>query len=198
MVQQKLQIKAKSFGIIEAIISSSILIVILSAATFLMFNSRKSVELSTARFQAEQIANDIFQRLSTDKATGLVSFVDTSSDEDFPVECYDISQISNSECKIGTTFKGKIPFSSVSEGGYGNLLTESLLSIPKARMASNFVDGYFKMDIKIDHGLSACKAIGTLNIPEEKCVMMKIKIKWNEKGKDRFFANTQYFTDWEN
>lgn len=205
--------KIKSFGLIEAVIACTILIILLTAAITLTTTSLRGSELSQSYFQAEHISDDILERIAADKSRGLLSFIKTADDpapdEIFSIDCFDHQKsYGKLSCESSTKFKGQLQYND-----YGLPDPSKDYFIPvKHDKAPSFADDYFsfrvftrlssEMPTAIDGGKSRCRSIvdpsvRQIEIPADKCRFVEIDIKWQESTGEKRYYQTQYFADWE-
>jgi len=205
--------KVKSFGLIEAIIACSILIILLTAAITLSSTLLRGSQLTQSYFEAEHIADDILERVLADKSRGLLSFIGSVDNpvegEIFSIDCYDNQKgYGKLSCQSGAKYKGQLPYS---DYGLPDPAKDYYISV-KHDKAPSFPDNYFSLKVsirrpsemptEIDQGKSRCRSIENssgqqVDISPDKCRYAEIDIKWVEPSGEKKYYQTQYFADWE-
>jgi len=182
----------KSFGLIEAIAASTIIIIVVSGAVALAAGSMRSSLLDQSYLEAENIAEGIFEKVQEKKSQGKAYFVKSNDSADFfPVQCFDVAYAVENALSC---------FDQTSQ------LTKTGLGYKKQdASADNFVsyagpanpafgDKFFSYNIAV----SAPSGLETSTVyPMDKIVNVKVIIKWNDVGGEKKYYARQYFSDWE-
>lgn len=181
----------RSFGLIEAIAASTIIIIVVSGAVALAAGSMKSSLSDQSYLEAENIAEGIFEKVQEKKSQGKAYFVKSSDSADFfPVQCFDVAYaVENASSCFDQTSQ----------------LTKTGLGYKKENVADNFVsytgstnpafgDNFFSYNVVV----SAPSGLETSTVyPTDKIVNVKVVVKWNDVGGEKKYYARQYFSDWE-
>lgn len=206
----KTKTKLSSFGIIEAIIASFIVILTVSGAVALSSASLRTSLLNDSYLQAEHIADSVMEQIVVAKSAGKLYFDNSSKtatqlESIFSIDCFNTASIEtllNKGCSLASGgYKPELPYTSTTEFTSG---VDKYVKVKSADVSPAFPDGYFswKLDIKkpdVTTGIGDprnCKTTGGIEIPKEKCRFAEIDVKWAESSGDKHYYLTQYLTDW--
>lgn len=185
--------KTKSFGLIEAVAASTIIIVIASGALVLSSTSMKTSAADQAYLEAENIAESVFEKIQEKKSQGEVYFIKPVPTplNSFNVKCFDTSYAaSNLPCFEGT---------GVSKTGLGYRQSDIITASPKYPVpykgSANpaFMNDFFKYSVEVVQ-----PSLGAgVEFPENKIVSINIEVVWITVGGEKKYFARQYFADWE-
>lgn len=208
--------KIKSFGVLEALIASMIIVVLLSAAVVLATMSVRSSSQNTNFHEAEHLSEDLIEQMFYAKSNNLAYFAaGTYSAEKFPMECFDTDIVQTEGlCKSSGVYKDGLPYTSQTEivptgEVHGGFVRVKQKDVANPGIADNYF--YWKIDIYtpgdahlVDFGFGGplpiagkCRDIGGVSLPAQKCRLSEIEIQWTEATGDKRYFETQYLTDWE-
>jgi len=210
--------RIRSFGVIEALIASMIIVVLVSAAVVLASISVRSSSQDTSFHEAEHLSEDLIEQLFYAKSNNLAYFTaGTYSAEKFPIECFD-TDLAQTEplCKSSGVYKDGLPYNSETQfvvpsdlWPNGGFVRVKQADIANPSVANDYF--YWKLDIYTpgdshltDFGFGGpapipgkCREIGGVSLPAQKCRLCEIEIQWTESTGDKRYFETQYLTDWE-
>jgi len=197
--------KFKSFGIIEAVIASAIVVILISGAVSLSSSSLRSSSLNTAYFESEHIADDLMEQIYSAKSAGKLYFDSrdiVSTDTLFPIDCFDTSYW-RSSCDGVISAGAELPYNT--DTIFSGALGSEYVDVGKDDISPAFPDVFYSWKISINKPsemqppISGCRSVSDSGnaIPEEKCRFAQIDIKWNESSGEKHYYLTQYFADWE-
>jgi hypothetical protein len=192
----------KSFGLIEAIAASTIIIIIVAGALSLSTYSIRSTANDSAYFEAENISESLFEKINEKKSAGLATFFagENSSTSAFPIDCFDYSQAQNPLCaatgldftNIKSDYFTPYVFTGVNPAYAPGFFSWKIV-ITKP-LADPNATGYSRT---YNDNFTACKAVSGVSIPPEKCRMIHVEVKWSDQGRDKNYTASQYITGWE-
>ena len=87
--------KVKSFGLIEAIIATAILLLFITGIFYLSAQSAKIYSKTTKQENANLIARDFFDRIEILRDSGRLTFSDSSSSGQISVSCFESEKASD-------------------------------------------------------------------------------------------------------
>lgn len=189
--------KIKSFGLIESVAASTILVIVVSGALALASSSIKTASYDQAYLEAENVAEFIFEKVQEKKSQGEAYFVKPvpSPADSFSINCFDtVKAYSSNEC-FGSSGNG------TSKTGLNYLKSDMTPSAPDVFVPYNgsanpaFGVGFFSYSISISTP-SYFLASDSL-FPKEKIVSANIKVTWDDIGGKKNYYARQYFSDWE-
>ena len=186
--------KLKSFGIVEAVISSMIVIIVLSAAVFLSMSATKTTEVNSSYNQAQHIADLILERLQLIKSNGRLYFDDVSrGQETVSIDCFDTNRFSGCLSGMSEDYPlDQFPYRNLAVGSDG------YITAPNSWFDSSaFGDGYFKFIVLVEQLSSGCHTSGTISVDNTKCRKVTISVKWEEQSREQNYKQAVYITDWE-
>lgn len=198
--------KIKSFGIVEALIASMVIVLILTGAVAVSSSMIKNSSLDASYQEAESLAEEVFSLIEAGRATGELTFVGgTSGSGIYPIQCFDSEFINNSTSNApcfesGSTYQTLLPYYTF---GGGNDYSSSQFNgayFPVTRVRNpNFPSGYFEIKIQVpdDPGSYECVKVAGFEAPSERCPLVDIEVQWEEGGKVQKYYALQRFTDWQ-
>ena len=207
MFFKRKKIQLASFGIIEAIIASFIIVLMVSGAVALSSASVRTSLLNDSYLQAEHIADSVMEQIVAAKSAGKLYF-DSSSRTPaqllsiFSIDCFATANRSLPGCKLSNgAFRPEVPY----VGMVTTDFSDDYVKVKSKDVSPAFPDGYFswKLDIKKPDvatgiGTRFCRSVAGINIPVDKCRFAEIEVKWTESSGIKQYYLTQYFTDWNN
>jgi hypothetical protein len=188
--------KIKSFGLVESVAASTIIVIIVSGALALASASSKVSSADQAYLEAENIAEYIFETIQEKKANGQMYFVKPNPvpPNMFSVRCFDNNEAySTNDCFVAGTGQSKTSL--------GYTKGDMELSISKYLVAYNglinpaFDSETFKYFIKVE--TPSYFTASDILFPEDKIVSVNVEIIWNDIGGERKYQARQFFSDWE-
>jgi len=203
--------KLKSFGLIESIIASMIIVILLSGAVALSASSLRGITYDSNYHEAEHIGEILAEKIVVAKSTGQIDFLKgiTASLKDpfFSIECFDSDNISDllgsgadSNCrKTSGAIKSALPFPNdrnrFDDQNYVSVVAgDSGVPFDDTAFANEFF--WWKIDIQNGPG-GGCPSISGVDIPPSKCRVALISVKWEQPTGAQTYSFKQYFTDWE-
>jgi len=203
------RIKLRSFGIVEAVVASGIVVVLISGAVALSSSSLRSTTLNSAYFEAEHIADDLMEGIYSAKLAGKVFFDDRAASVQelnsnlFSIDCFTTKEESLSTCNQVAAFREVSPYENArfSNNGVGQYVV-----VNKDDVSPAFSDAFYSWNIKVkkptemEPPIQGCRALPGSDgspIPDNKCRFVEIDVKWTESSGDKHYYLTQYFADWE-
>lgn len=198
--------KAKSFGLIEAVVASMVVVLVLSAAVALASSSLRTMLTSDAYREAEHISGKIFGQIEAGKTAEKISFNGSVSGQGIlPISCFDTDYyFSNRVSCKNILFDPGLPYeegSVQSADGYVDAISSN----------DNFINGYFKYKVRVlkadqmytvsANGVTSNESFcrGTksdITIPADQCRLVEVDVKWSEHSGDKYYYQTEYFTNW--
>ncbi len=175
----------KSFGLIEAIAASTIIVLVVSSAVALASSSMRSAALDQSYLEAENIAEEILETIQEKKAQGQIFFVSSGTVQPTAINiaCYDVAKLGKVGCEDDKT---GIDTSASLESNYR----------PYKSMTINpaFGEGFFsfKIETQINPNIVSADVADA-----DKTALVKIDIKWQDLGGEKHYYARQLFTDWE-
>jgi len=194
--------KLRSFGLIEAVIASTVMALILIGSAVLSSSTLKTSVVEQNYHEAEHIADALLEKVRSAKESGLVVFTknqdaDLGSSELLSVDCFATPKRDGANCKTagaGGTYKEPLPYyNGMVEDGDGYILVKNNLKIPFN--SSNFANGFFRWKMTVTRSTS-CQSIGGVSIDSWKCRLIQAEIRWNQPTGEKSYLIRQYFTDW--
>lgn len=186
--------KVKSFGLIEAVAASTIIILIASGALVLSSTSMKTSALDQTYLEAENIAEFVFEKVQEKKSQGEVYFIKPvpTPVNSFIVKCFDNSfAASNTPC-----FESA---GGLSKTGLGYRQSEIITGSPKSPVpyggSANpaFMNDFFQYSVEV-----VPLSLGASTVfPENKIVSINVEVTWDDIGGAKKYYARQYFADWE-
>jgi len=199
MSYSKNKIKLSSFGIIEAIIASFIIVLMVSGAVALSSASLRTALLGGSYLEAEHIADSVMEQIVASKSAGKLYF-DSSPrtpvqlESVFSIDCFDSAKRNKSGCLVRGAFRPEVPYVLTTEFDADNFVKTKSKDI-----SPSYPDDYFSWRLKINPSNSQnCKLVDDIAIPLEKCRFAEIEVKWTESTGVKHYYLSQYFTDWNN
>jgi hypothetical protein len=189
--------KLKSFGLIESVAASTILVVVVAGSLTLASSAIKTASSDQAYLEAENVAEHIFEKVQEKKSQGSAYFIKPvpSPAGSFSIKCFDtVEAYSSNEC-FESSGNG------ASKTGLDYLKSDMVASAPDVFVPYNrpanpaFGVGFFSYSVAVSTPEYFSGADGLF--PEEKIVSVNIKIKWSDVGGEREYYARQYFSDWE-
>jgi len=178
------KVKLKSFGIIEAVIASGIVVVVLSGALILSSSALRSATLESSYLEAEHIADSAMEQIMLAKTSGKVSFSTFARDQ-ASIDCFD-TLLRN---QLGCSALGYYSGADISAG---------YVKVKSANVSSAFPDNFFKYKVTIpDSNNRDCRKFADSDLPKEKCRVVNIDVLWEESSGQKQYHLSQYFSDWE-
>jgi len=184
--------RLKSFGLIEAIIGSAIVIVFVVAMALLGANANRVVGENAHRQVAEKIADDFISRIFLLKAVGRVSFGDTDqASQVISVDCFSTEKGESCKKTIMDAYpQNQFPFfdmvSTQSSGSYKSINNNYL-------KLENLADNFFK--IKTEVKKASCDTSDNSIVDKSDCRQVYLEIYWNEPDGIRTYSVNQYLTN---
>ncbi len=189
--------KLKSFGLIESVAASTILVIVVSGALMLASSAIKTASSDQAYLEAENVAEFIFEKVQEKKSQGRVYFVKPipSPVDSFSIECFDtVKAYSSNEC-FESSGNG------ASKTGLDYLKSDMVTLPPDVLIPYNglanpaFGVDFFRYSVTVS---TPSYFLGTDNLfPKEKIVSVNIKVSWEDVGGRKDYYARQYFSDWE-
>jgi len=194
----KINRKIKSFGIVEAVISSLVVIIVLSAAVFLSMSATKTTEVNSSYSEAQHISDLILERIQLIKSNGRLYFdKDDSREPDMiSIDCFGTSEYLRPGSVCQRRNMDEYP---LDQFPYLNLSLESdsyVVAPEDWFNESVFGAGYFRFMVNVEE-LDACHTSGSVLIDESKCREVSVSVKWQEQSREQIYKQTAYITDWE-
>lgn len=197
--------RLNSFGIIEALVASLVIILILTGAIALTTNLVKSSTIDESYQEAEGIAEEIFSNIETSRSTGEIYFVTADSEGvKYPVECFDNDFVNGSSSLRTSCFdssnqyRNLLPFrtlSTMTNYSADQFDANNFYSVSQPRSVS-VSPGYFKFKVQV---LSdGCLGVSGVSVPSEKCRKVVVEIKWEDKNGQEVYRSVERFSDWQN
>jgi hypothetical protein len=181
--------KLKSFGLIEAILGSAIIIIFAVAMSLLSAKSLKTVTDITYEQAASLVAKDYLARIYLLRNTGRLSFKRPSEDSQvIPVDCFSTDEGNSCKSRIMDSYpQNRFPFfDMISDQSLGNYM-----KINADYLKNKKITGVeFNIKAKIDQ--DGCKKIEKM---ERECREVYIEIIWDQKGKTHVFSTRQLLLD---
>ncbi len=191
-------IKLKSFGLIESIIGSVIIVLVLTAAAALASSTSKSARLNSAYFEAQHISDELLSYVIQSEVSGRAYFDEATraSSTYYSIDCFSSDKILNPPCRsLATQFSNLILVNPARDSqGYIPIGGASLKN--PAFSSNNFS---YKISVKKPEDLnySDCGKVGSTTIPPLKCRYFELDIKWQEPTGEKHYKINQLFTDWK-
>jgi len=187
--------KLKSFGLAEAITASVIVVLVLSAAVALSSSVHRSAQNDTAYFEAEHIADELFEKINLFKSSGRLYFDNrlASSDGMISIDCFDSTRTCGDPDKSSVDFPlNQYPYDAAHQpdSSYYVNVKKSDLNNP------TFPDDYFAWKMTVTTPAS-CNTPTAVDIPKDKCRLVNIDVKWEDSSGTKHYNLAQYFADWE-
>lgn len=180
--------KFKSFGLIEAIISSGIIIIFVVAMAFVSVKANQIAEESKHTQVAKMIASDFFERVFLLRDTGHVTFSSSKDNQVIPIECFATDKAES--CKSNTLDaypQNKAPFfdmiSNQTFGSYKMIVKNYLV-------ADELKDDFFK--IKTEVNQTDCGKQNNLKIPASQCRNISLELIWQEPSGVKKYQENQF------
>ena len=197
--------KLRSFGIIEAMVASIVIILVLTGAVALIANLVKASSIDASYQEAETIAEEVFSGIEAARATRELEFVaGPIGDGRFPIECFSNSYISGTgnplqaECLTSDgKYKKLLPFYTLSNSDVFNpsqFDSGSYFTITQKRSATT-PSGFFKFNTSVDGG--PCLDMTGVDISQERCRKVTVTVKWEDKNGPQTYEAIERFTDWQ-
>lgn len=209
----KYRIKFPSFGLLEAIIASMVIVLLLSGAVTLASTSLHSATTNSNFHEAEHIADILAEKVVAAKSAGKITFSGQLSDDSLiPIACFNASDATldnNAKCRKGNDitkpFKDELPFPVPHPGTRydDDNFVKVLKSDDRVPFDDTiFANGYFKWKMVLENGPGGaigerCPSVTGVQIPDSKCRVVRITVKWGEFTSKEQFVLRQYITDWE-
>ena len=183
--------KFKSFGLIEAIISSGIIIIFVVAMAFVSVKANKIAEESKHTQVAKMIATDFFERFFMLRDTGHVTFSSSQDNQVISVECFATDKAENCKNNILDAYpQNKAPFfdmiSGESFGSYKFIAHDYLA-------ADELNDDFFKIKTQVSR--AECGKQNNLKIPSSQCRIISLEIIWQESSGVKRYQENQFVGD---
>jgi len=198
--------KLNSFGLIEAVIASTVMALILIGAAVLSSSTLRSSIVEENYHEAEHIADALLEKVKSAKDSGLVVFVknqneDLESSELLSADCFDTSKRDGTNCKTAAgRYKDALPYydsPTMEEDANGYILVKNNAKIPFN--SSNFPAGFFRWKVTVTRP-EFCQGIGPALSPTPisgwKCRRVQVEVKWDQPSGEKSYLIRQYFTDW--
>jgi hypothetical protein len=194
--------KLKSFGIIEAVIASAIVVVLISGTVSLSSSSLRSSSLNTAYFESEHIADDLMEQIYSAKSAGKLYFDSRTAgtNELFSIDCFDTKNFNLITCQKAGSFREDLPYDSNTATKIKDISGKKYVQVGEDRVSPAFSEAFYSWNITINEPDTAdgCRSVpGSTPISKEKCRFADIDIVWNESSGEKHYYLTQYFADWE-
>lgn len=191
--------KLKSFGLIEAVIGSTIIVLVLAAAVGLSSSANKSARLNSSYSQAQNLAEEVLGYVKESEVSGKCYFDDAtrpSGDGYYSIDCFNSANILQSQCRsLLSQFPKPILVGIVKDSNGYIRVNAAVLKNP-AFSSYNF--GYKVTVKKLDEVSSQtdCGKVGNTVIPLNKCRFVEVDVKWQETSGEKHHKISQLFTDW--
>jgi hypothetical protein len=188
-----------------------IIVILLSGAVALSASSLRGMTYDANYHEAEHIGEILAEKIVVAKSTGKMNFLKgvgaELDDPFFSVGCFDSDNIKNlldsgsdSNCR-GTDGKLKIalPFPTdptrFEDQNYVSVISSDS-QVPFDN--SSFENEFFSWKINIQNGPGGvCPSITGVPIPQNKCRVALISVKWEQPTGTKTYSFKQYFADWE-
>jgi type II secretory pathway pseudopilin PulG len=187
--------KIKSFGLIESIAASTIMVVVVSGALALASSSVRTASSDQAFLEAENIAEFVFEKVQEKKSQGEAYFVkpNPAPANSFSIECFDTTvAYSNLNCfkSIDRSTKTGLDYvqTDIEQSGGKHSVEFNGLANPA------FGAGFFKYSISVD---KPTYFEDSIVFPKDKIVSVNVEVTWNDVGGEKKYYARQYFGDWE-
>lgn len=198
--QHQIHRQIKSFGLVEAMIASVIVVIILTGALALASSANRSVALDSSYTQAAQIGEDLFGRINILRSTGKLDF--TGSGNGVSIDCFDSTKFheAGSSCSADISalpIKLDLLQEAIDASGFapiGHKSDDGNLDVLKNPA---FPPGFFRLKTTVWTPADGCRGADSLQIAKEKCRFVKVEIRWNEQSGEKAYNISEYITDWQ-
>lgn len=197
--------KLKSFGIVEAMVASLVIILLLTGAVAVSSALIKNSTLDASYQEAESVAEEVFSLVEASRAKGELSFFgNVAGDGIYPIECFDTDFISNlaknTECLKGGEYQALLPYFTLNKDKRfkPSDFSANMFVVSQERNP-NFPSGFFKLKVEVPDDPSSYSCLGhsSLNVPSEKCRLVDVTVSWQERGREQNYYISQRFTNWQ-
>lgn len=198
--------KIKSFGIVEAMVASLVIILLLTGAVAVSSALIKNSTLDASYQEAESIAEEVFSLIEASRAKGELSFFgNVSGDGIYPIECFDSDFIQNGskniECLNSGDYQALLPYNTLNS----NKRFKPADFNPTGFVISdernpNFPSGFFNLNVQVpdDPASYTCLSSGSdVVVPWQKCRLVDVTVSWQERGHLQKYYISQRFTSWQ-
>lgn len=197
--------KLKSFGIIEAMVASIVIILILTGAVALMANLVKGSTTGASYQEAETIAEEVFSQIEVAKAADKIYFLGPVAGR-FPIECFDSSYIKNiasperDACfsDSASTYDTLLPFYTLgTQESYSadQFDAGSFFQVMQVRNKA-VAEDFFKFKTTVNHGGADCVNLNGVRVSWQRCREVIVEVKWQDKNGEQSYKAAERFTDW--
>jgi len=182
--------KLRSFGIIEVMIASVIIILVLSSAVVLSSSSVRLANKNDVYSMAAQISDDILEQIVFTKSLNKASFISDTGINRFPVECFStiLSEKTGTNCASASDYLPKNLVLPADTGGFEVYKIDG----------STYPPDYFRVQVSVKKPSGASSMCQGSDIPGDKCRYVRVEVKWTDAAGDEKYDTAQYFSDWEN
>lgn len=194
--RNKHQIKLKSFGIIEAMVASMIVILILTSAVSLSSSSTRVANKNDAYSIASQIADEYLENIAFAKSVGKVRFIGSATGT-FPPKCYNTSTTDRASADCLDSTKGK-SYLDLLQMHFKSSDTSGIWYYNNSLLTDSYPNNYFSYKVTMDSTQKCYAPDGTQTIPAIKCRLFKVEVDWTDGAGNEKYFTSRYFTDWEN
>lgn len=197
--------KLKSFGIIEAMVASIVIILVLTGAVALMSNLVKGSTTDASYQEAEAMAEEVFSQIEAAKAANKLYFVDPVVGR-FPVECFDNSFLNNPSSPnrdrcfaSGYDYDKLLSFYTLgkTESYAVGQFDPNNFFIDLQNRNKSIADGFFKLKTSVGFDSStSCANVGGVVVPNKRCRVVVVDVRWEDKNGEQTYKASQRFSDW--
>lgn len=200
--------RIKSFGIIEAMVASIVIILVLTGAIALTTNLVQGSTLDSSYQEAETVAEEVFSQIEAAKAAGSLYFVASAdaADTRFPIECFDNSVINDAtnpdraRCftDANSLYNKLLSFYTLGDSGVyaaGQFDANSFFTVSQNRNKA-ISEGFFKVKTTITRPAGNCQAVGGVTIPSGRCRRVDVKVQWEGRNGTQTYQAVERFFDW--
>lgn len=184
--------KLKSFGLIEAIIGSAIVIIFVVAMAYVSVRANQILIESKHRQVAQKISDDFFSRIFMLRDSGRISFKQGKlNNQVIPINCFSTDSSENCKSTLLDSYpQNQAPFfdmiSNQSVGSY-KLFKSEYLAPDEAK------SDFYKIKVQVDK--TSCGKDKDIEISPESCRNVNLEIIWQESSGLKKFTVDQYIAD---
>jgi len=197
--------KVKSFGIIEAMVASIVIILVLTGAVALIANLVKGSTTGASYQEAETIAEEVFSQIEAAKAADKIYFVDEVTGR-FPIECFDSLFMKNvaSPDRVScftdgmSTYDKLLPFYTLgTQESYSadQFDAGSFFQVLQIRNKS-IAEDFFKFKTTVSRESIPCTDINGAVVPQLRCRNVIVEVVWDDKNGTQHYKAAERFADW--
>jgi len=204
--------KTKSFGLIEAVVASMIMVLLLTGAVALASASLRNMTTNSNYHAAEQLADSLMEKAVRNKAAGLIAMtadendsLPTGQEKRFSIKCFDTLLRNGSNCQLSArnAYKDGLPYpnppsdtSRIVKYGAFNYVKTVGADLNNTAFPGDFFAWRIAVSKLPDYS-GSCPYIGSQPIVKAKCSLLTIDVRWEQASGEKHYYLRQYFADWE-